>query len=226
MTTRWPGVRTALEAEGGVLLEALEPLPHEAFERPTRLGAWTVRDLGGHLWRGLHRVIEGLGSPPPARIDVDAVTYWRAYDPTATGPDIAERAREVARRYPDAAALVADLRRVLDEVVEACRNTPDERPVPTWGPVMRLDELLATRVLELAVHGLDLADALGREPWLTPGAASITRGILVRLLGAEPPAVQAMSDVVFFELATGRRRPGRAIRMRLGALADRLPLLA
>ncbi|GAA2699584.1 hypothetical protein GCM10010429_01420 [Micromonospora olivasterospora] len=37
-------------------------------------------------------------------------------------------------------------------------------------------EFLVTRVVEVGVHGLDLAAALGREPWLTPAAAEVTGG--------------------------------------------------
>ncbi|MEU2020510.1 hypothetical protein ABZ541_31210, partial [Micromonospora sediminicola] len=32
-------------------------------------------------------------------------------------------------------------------------------------------EFLRTRVVEVAVHGLDLADALDRSPWTTPGTS-------------------------------------------------------
>ncbi|EFL12981.1 predicted protein [Streptomyces sp. C] len=32
----------------------------------------------------------------------------------------------------------------------------------------RVSQFLVTRVVEVAVHGLDLAEGLGRDPWLTP----------------------------------------------------------
>jgi hypothetical protein len=44
---------------------------------------------------------------------------------------------------------------------------------------MLLTEFLRTRVLELAVHGLDLAAALDREPWVTVQAAEVTEGLLL-----------------------------------------------
>jgi hypothetical protein len=40
------------------------------------------------------------------------------------------------------------------------------------GDVMLLTEFMRTRVLELAVHGLDLATGLGRDPWLTGAGAA------------------------------------------------------
>ena len=41
------------------------------------------------------------------------------------------------------------------------------------GDVMLLTEFMRTRVLELAVHGLDLAAGVGRDPWLTDAAAAV-----------------------------------------------------
>jgi len=223
--TRWAGVRGALGAEVAACLEVLDPLPDEAFDLPTRLPAWSVKGLLGHLRSGLDRVVTGLAAPAPERADADAVTYWRTWVPAARDAGIAARGNEVAARFAEPRALVEDLRAVAREADAAAAATPDDRIVATWGPALRLDELLATRVLEMAVHGLDLADALDRKPWLTRGAATITRAILVRMLGAEPPAVQSMPDVALFELATGRRVAGRAERIALGGLARRFPLL-
>jgi hypothetical protein len=40
-----------------------------------------------------------------------------------------------------------------------------------------------TRVVELGVHGLDLATALGRKPWLTAPAGELIAGLLTRAAG-------------------------------------------
>jgi uncharacterized protein (TIGR03083 family) len=223
--SRWPGVRGALATETEAFAAALGSLDGEEFGRPTRLPAWTVRELAAHVWRGLDRVRTGLAQPPPAAVDTDAVSYWRSYDPADRGPEIALAASELATGFGDAPSTARALREVLREGLDAARREPDERPVATWGPTLRLDELLATRVLEVAIHGLDLADAVAREPWLSRAGAEITRGILVRSLGVEPPAIQTMDDVTFLELASGRRPPGRRTRVELGGLADRFPLL-
>jgi len=44
---------------------------------------------------------------------------------------------------------------------------------------MLLAEFLRTRVLELAVHGLDLAAGLDRAPWMTAPAAEVTEDLLL-----------------------------------------------
>jgi hypothetical protein len=51
------------------------------------------------------------------------------------------------------------------QVDRLCRAEPEGRVVRTrHSDPMLLSEFLLTRVVEVAVHGLDLADALGREP--------------------------------------------------------------
>jgi len=47
------------------------------------------------------------------------------------------------------------------------------------GDRMLLTEFLGTRVLELAVHGLDLAAGLGRPPWMTSAAACVVAEMLL-----------------------------------------------
>jgi hypothetical protein len=73
---------------------------------------------------------------------------------------------------------------------------------------MLLTEFLRTRVLELAVHGLDLAVALGREPWMTRPAAQVTEELLL-------PAPAA---------ATLRARTGWDRVTAIGALTGRRPV--
>jgi hypothetical protein len=90
---------------------------------------------------------------------------------------------------------------------------------------MRIDEFVRTRVLEFSVHGLDLADALGSAPWLTPGGEAVTVGILAGLPGGPIPASLAEDPVGFIDKGTGRvvlTAEDRAGRRRL---AERFPLL-
>jgi hypothetical protein len=44
---------------------------------------------------------------------------------------------------------------------------------------MLLTEFTRTRILELAVHGLDLAAALDRQSWMTDPAAQVTEELLL-----------------------------------------------
>ena len=95
----------------------------------------------------------------------------------------------------------------------------------TFGPVLRLDEFMRTRVLELAVHRLDLLEALGREREVDPRAATVVIGVLDGLLGEARPAALGWADVEYIEAGTGRRPVSAEERATLGELADRFPLL-
>src|SRR5437764_14602308 len=104
-------------------------------------------------------------------------------------------------------------------------STDGVRTVHTFGSVLSHDEILKTRILEIAVHRMDLLDALGRERTVEPKSAEIVVGVLDGLLGAERPAALGWSDVEFIEAGTGRRPIEPAERSTLGPLADRFPLL-
>lgn len=63
-----------------------------------------------------------------------------------------------------------------DRVLEAFRL----RVVRTrHGDAMLLSEFLITQVVEVAVHGVDVAEALKCEPWLTAEAGMVIRELLL-----------------------------------------------
>jgi hypothetical protein len=83
---------------------------------------------------------------------------------------------------------------------------------------MRLTDFQVTRVFELAVHGLDLADALEVPPWLTPEATAVVDGLL---LGRQAPqARQALGTdgAGLIRYATGRTPMAAADRDELDRL--------
>jgi hypothetical protein len=69
---------------------------------------------------------------------------------------------------------------------------------------MFLPDFLATRVVELAVHGLDIADAVHRQPWLMPAAVEFLQQLL--LGPGWPAAIAAIGwdPVTLLRKATGR----------------------
>ncbi|MDO0934358.1 hypothetical protein QQY66_22685 [Streptomyces sp. DG2A-72] len=72
------------------------------------------------------------------------------------------------------------------------------------GDPMLLSEFLLTRVVEVAVHGLDLADALRREPWTTPRAADVVQDLLLGQNSAAALEKLGWSRLHFLRKATGR----------------------
>jgi hypothetical protein len=175
--------------------------------------------------RDLDRVLNYLDEPAPDAATTGAITYFNSYDPQAEGETITASSIETADRYGSPAALVQGLDETLRRCIDRAGAEDPGRILRTRLTTIRLDEFLKTRILEIGVHGLDLADALGRDPWLTGPAAVIILEILRGLLGDDPSASLGWSDLVFIETGTGRRALSDGERTFLGSRADAFPLL-
>jgi uncharacterized protein (TIGR03083 family) len=215
----------ALDAETERAVRAIRGSTDDDLSLPTRCPPWDVQVLVGHMIRDVDRVSTYVAAPPPGPASRDAVTYFRSYDPATQGPVNTANSTEVANRYRTPAEFSAALELALDGCLAAARSEDPARVLETRLTSIRLDEFIKTRILEIGVHGLDLAAALGLKPWLTPAAASVVQSILVALLGADPKADLGWSDLTFIEAATGRRPLTEAERAVLGIRAGSFPLL-
>ncbi|WP_236566999.1 maleylpyruvate isomerase N-terminal domain-containing protein [Nocardia sp. CY41] len=75
------------------------------------------------------------------------------------------------RRHPPLAAAFDDTWRQTDTAIS---GQPSDRLVTTrWGDGIQLREFMITRVVELVLHGLDIAIALGVPAWTAPEAAAV-----------------------------------------------------
>ena len=110
-------------------------------------------------------------------------------------------------------ALAAALERGTAVVAATDPTAPVVLPASTF--VARFDQFVATRLVELVVHGLDLIAAGGAEESPDPEALGIVAAILdARLEGDRP--TDLVDDVAWVEAACGRvTHPD-----------DRLPVLA
>lgn len=181
MTPDAPGdALRALQHEAAALVQVLAELPVPAWSSPTRCVPWQVRDVVGHVITALARVPDMVAAPAPVRPDADAISYYRA-DHRFSDTANAQRVRAAQRRAgsPEVASLVHDLTMTVQAVMTACTREPMDRLVETrHGDAMLLTDFLTTRVVELAVHGLDVADALGRQPWLTAASAELLQRLM------------------------------------------------
>lgn len=170
-------IAEAFGAESGRLPEVVAGLDDAAFARPTRCDPWTVAELVYHMGTGMRRLPAMLAAPEPSGAAlVSAAAYYRPDQrfSRATNAGRIESARQGAAGLAGAAARARDVSEARQLALVALRDAPPGRVVRTrHGDLMLLAEFLRTRVLELTVHGLDLAAALDREPWMTaPGPAS------------------------------------------------------
>jgi uncharacterized protein (TIGR03083 family) len=186
-----------LRGEAAALIRALGDLPAAAWERPTRCTPWLVRDLAGHLIITMSRLPGMIAGPAPERAEVTAAGYYRADDRFGGDTD-ADRIESARRRAAESspAELVATLAEAFRGAIDASAGQPSGRVVRTrHGDAMLLGEFLTTRVVELGLHGLDIADAAGRPPWITAAATEH----LLRLLFPDTSPKLAL-----LRLATGR----------------------
>ena len=203
-------IHEAFGAEGRQLSRVLAGLDDAAFARPTARAPWTVAELAYHVRMTMGRLPGMLGAPEPPGSDlVSAAGYYRADQrfSTATNEGRIESAQRGAAALAGAAARARDVEAARRQAELALRDAPPGRVVTTrHGDRMLLGEFLRTRVLELAVHGLDLAAALDREPWMTAQAAHVTEDLLLSPADASRLRAETGWDRVgLIARLTGRR---------------------
>lgn len=177
----------ALAAEAAALQAALTGLTEQDSSLPSPCPPWTVGELLCHVVIGAGRIAAALTTPEPPRrarsADAAALAstagtagYYRRDTrfSSAVDADRIEMARELARQLGGPAAMVRELDRSCRESVQLLAAAPPDRTITTrHGDRMLLTDFAGTRVVELAIHGLDLAAGLGRPPWLTAQAADL-----------------------------------------------------
>ncbi|TDU73662.1 maleylpyruvate isomerase family mycothiol-dependent enzyme [Streptomyces sp. KS 21] len=199
-------VLDAFETEAEALGRGIAGAPETAWARPTRCAPWSARELLGHVCVVLDWVPDMIEGQAPDLPEVSAAEYYRPDRrfSTATNAARIELGRDRAARHRSGAELVADFTQTWWKAQELCRKEPERRVVRTrHGDAMLLADFMLTRVLEVAVHGIDLADALGLETWLTPPAADL---LLELLAGSDTSGVTELgwSRARFLRKITGR----------------------
>jgi len=166
------------------------------WDAPSVLEQQTVGMLAGHLARaGVGIVGECLELPvPDGPLTFDSAGHYYASAVESAGT---ERHRALRERSAAIAALgpagVGTLRASCEQLATALRTAaPDRHIAVIGGPVMRLADYLASRVVEQAVHLDDLARSVDGAQWHVPDACTriaIAVGIDIGQRRAGPTAV-------------------------------------
>jgi hypothetical protein len=211
-----------LEAELTAVQRTFAALSSDEWRLPTKLvpldpdlPRWTVFELAGHfdISIGLTRMlIDGRDASQPAR---DRTSFF--INPRSeTAPVVYDYAYTMVEgRTP------ADMPGVLHETFS--RTLAEARAVPadTVGPgyfaPMRVDEFVASRIVEAVVHGIDLTQALGRQTVATPEGIAMTAAILDDLLARRTIAgrPEDLADDLAWVLAASGRAESRDNRLPL-----------
>jgi uncharacterized protein (TIGR03083 family) len=149
--------RAALLGQARAVLDAVRALPADAYDLPTRLTGWRVRELVAHLARQVEPMSRVLAADPePGPADL-SLTRWTAATATIAAL-LDEDTREALAASPDPAARLADA--VAELAADLADPLPDRVVRITLGTMTAAD-FAVTRLVELVVHGDDLAAATG-----------------------------------------------------------------
>lgn len=197
----------AFRLEAGQLARAMTDVSEAEWRLPTRCEPWKVCDLLAHVRVVIAWLPDMLTAPAPIRAEVSATEYYRPDDrftPETNAARIALAQAHAAEQL-SGTALVEDFEATWQRVDRLCRAEPEGRLVRTrHGDPMLLSEFLLTRVVEVALHGLDLADALGRESWLTSQTADLVQELLLGPDGVAALEKLGWGQLRFLRKATGR----------------------
>lgn len=202
----------AFVAEATELAGVAASLTEADLDRPSSCPPWTVGGLLCHVLVAVRRISEVRADEGPSDL-VSAAAYYKPDQrfSAAVNADRIDTAATLARSLGQPAGISAAFEAAWREGQAILLAAPPDRAVRTrHGDRMLLTEFARTRVVELAVHGLDLATGLGRPPWLTAQAAGVVEDLLVP--GGAGPRLRA---------ALGCDQAGLIAR-----LTGRLPLTA
>ena len=216
------GGAEALDAAYGGLSDLIVSLDEDQSWKNTRCRGWVVRDLILHLLGDAQRGLVALARPGRQPPDKDAVTYWvdapGAPDPESRGI----RALRSMASQSSLGYLTSTYAETAAAVRALARRTSPEMTVATQGHILRVDDFLATLVVEAAVHHLDLILELD-DAGPPEAALAVVRTTLDGLLGRPTPTGWSAAEWAL--VATGRTAPEEEHRVALGADVVRLPLL-
>ena len=201
-----------LEGELRKLADVFRGLTAAEWTRSTRLQPvdsalphWTVLELAGHfdISMGLTLgLIAGRSNDQPAR---DRTSFF--INPRSeTAPVVYEYAYKNVADHPRD-TMAEQLAQTFERTVNECRATAPDVVGPGYFAPMRLDEFVATRIVEAVVHGIDLTQALDREPLAASAAVAFTASILDDLLARRTVGTRPFDlrdDLKWVEAASGR----------------------
>ena len=150
---------TDLAAEGAALEAVVAGLEDTAWLMPTPAEGWTVAHSIAHLAWTDARAEQAARDPEAFRQNAAATldTLTRAVD---------DAAAEGATSAPE--QLLARWRAGRAALADALAALPEGAKLPWYGPPMSVASMATARLMETWAHGLDITDALGLPPTVSP----------------------------------------------------------
>ena len=173
-------VRMGFKEAARFFVDTVARVPDDRWDAPG-LGSWSVREVAAHTAHTFE-AISGYDSPSRTaeRIELSNVTefYLTVLDPGRSAARD-RRAQERARQLSDDPS--SAIREKADGALAVLDAIPDDHPSQAIGGGVRFIDWLATRVVELTVHSLDIARALDIDADAPAAALTVTLNVLSEL---------------------------------------------
>jgi len=201
-----------LEVELGQVEQAFRGLSEAEWATPTKLRPldetkppWTLFELAGHFDISIGLTVMLMAEPQAGQVGRDRVSFF-IFPRSEVAPVVYDYAYTMVEGKTPA-QMPDTLAATFAKTVEGARSLAPDTIGPGYYALMRLEEFVASRVVEAVVHGLDLTDALGRDPMATPEGVAVTAAILDELLARKTVAGRPAGlgdDMAWVRAASGR----------------------
>ncbi len=177
--------RTFLDTLAAIRPVVAAPEVAARWDEPSALQEFSVRGLAGHVARAALTVDTYLDrSQPAGGVPISPAAYYanlNADIASSLNSGIRQRGEELAAAGHE--GLAAEIARLAARLEERLAREPDDRLLMVAGnDLMRLDDYLVTRIVELTVHADDLALSVGLDAQGLPTEAlDITIATLVAI---------------------------------------------
>ncbi len=184
---------------------------------PSACAGWTVRDLFQHLLGDAQRALVAFATAADGPADCEACSYWIDSPGAPEADSRGIRATRTMASQWRLEYLIATYTETAAAVVRLADRADPDALLATQGHILRADDLIATLVVEAAIHHLDM----GGVP--AAGPLAVTRSTLDGLLGRSTPPSWAPQRWAM--AATGRAQLTTDELVFLGEDSKRLPLI-
>lgn len=205
------GVRTAF-LDTARLVRSLMGQPEVAasWDRPSALAEMDVASLTGHLARSVTSTLTYLNRPEPTEgRPVDAAGYYLGIEgldgPIDSSLHQAIRARGAEEAAGGLRTLLSRWDDAFAELQTRLAEEPADRLIEALrGAVLRLDDYLVTRLVEMVIHADDLAVSVGVEhPPFSPEATDLVIGCLLEMVRRRRDDIEVIRGLARRERASG-----------------------
>ena len=201
-----------LEVELGQVEQGFRGLAEADWATPTKLRPldeakppWTLFELAGHFDISIGLTVMLMAEPQQGQVGRDRTSFF-IFSRAEVAPVVYDYAfKMVEGKTPEQMPDV--LHETFTKTTEGARAMAPDTVGPGYYALMRLDEFVPSRVVEAVVHGLDVTDAIGREPIATREGTALTATILDDLLARKTVAGRPgdlADDLAWVRAASGR----------------------